>query len=402
MNNNTKIIISLYLIFHFLFAEKNSTDIQNDINNRNKELNKIKDEIILVEQLINSNIKEESENKEIINKIEKKINLTEKLIGSLNKEEIYLSNLINKTENRILIKEQELFVLQNQLKNRIRYLYKNGRKNIISELLKNNSFDNTNYRIKYLKILNQYENEIKIRINNNLNNLKLERESLTKEKNRKKYLLKEKNLEFINLEKDRKLKNEYLNKIKSNKKNLEQRLELNKRMMVEVENIIQSLYNDKTNLKKREADLAKIRAKQNKSTSGNFAKMKCKLSWPTNGEIISKFGIQTNDKLNTLYENIGIDILSKTNASVYSVLDGVVSSITYIIDYGNVIIIDHGDKYFTVYSNVDNILVNENEYVQSNIKIAEVTTNQKNKYILHFEVWGNKNKLDPLLWLKKL
>ena len=93
MNNNTKIIISLYLIFHFLFAEKNSTDIQNDINNRNKELNKIKDEIILVEQLINSNIKEESENKEIINKIEKIINLTEKLIGSLNKEEIYLSNL---------------------------------------------------------------------------------------------------------------------------------------------------------------------------------------------------------------------------------------------------------------------------------------------------------------------
>ena len=292
--------------------------------------------------------------------------------------------------------------MQNQLKNRIRYLYKNGRKNIISELLKNNSFDNTNYRIKYLKILNQYENEIKIRINNNLNNLKLERESLTKEKNRKKYLLKEKNLEFINLEKDRKLKNEYLNKIKSSKKNLEQRLELNKRMMVEVENIIKSLYNDKTNLKKREADLAKIRAKQNKSTSGNFAKMKGKLSWPTNGEIISKFGIQTNDKLNTLYENIGIDILSKSNASVYSVLDGVVSSITYIIDYGNVIIIDHGDKYFTVYSNVDNILVNENEYVQSNIKIAEVTTNQKNKYILHFEVWGNKNKLDPLLWLKKL
>ena len=135
MNNNTKIIISLYLIFNFLFAEKNSTDIQNDINHRNKELNKIKDEIILVEQLINSNIKEESENKEIINKIEKKINLTEKLIGSLNEEEIYLSNLINKTENRILIKEQELFVLQNQLKNRIRYLYKNGRKNIISELL---------------------------------------------------------------------------------------------------------------------------------------------------------------------------------------------------------------------------------------------------------------------------
>ena len=55
-----------------------------------------------------------------------------------------------------------------------------------------------------------------------------------------------------------------------------------------------------------------------------------------------------------------------------------------------------------IYSNVDNILVRENEYVQSNIKIAEVTTNQKNKYILHFEVWGNKNKLDPLLWLKKL
>ena len=104
--------------------------------------------------------------------------------------------------------------------------------------------------------------------------------------------------------------------------------------------------------------------------------------------------------LNTLYENIGIDIETKYKEPVYAVLDGVVTSITYIMNYGNVIIIDHGAGYYTVYSNVENILVNENSYINTLSQIAEVGNNQSEKNILHFEVWSNQKKLNPETWLK--
>ena len=133
--------------------------------------------------------------------------------------------------------------------------------------------------------------------------------------------------------------------------------------------------------------------------------MKGKLNWPTKGKIINKFGIQHNQELNTKIENIGIDIQTDTNKPVYSVLDGVVSYITYLRNYGNTIIISHGSGYFTVYSNVGNITVLENDYILPDIQIA--TTNKsenpkmKNKYILHFEIWKNETKLNPENWLKK-
>ena len=63
----------------------------------------------------------------------------------------------------------------------------------------------------------------------------------------------------------------------------------------------------------------------------------------------------------------------------------------------NIIIIDHGDGFNTVYSNIDNILINENDYIKAGQNIASVNDNM----ILHFEIWGNQKKLNPEKWLIK-
>ena len=80
-----------------------------------------------------------------------------------------------------------------------------------------------------------------------------------------------------------------------------------------------------------------------------------------------------------------------------SVLDGVVSTITYIRGHGNIIILDHGDGFNTVYSNINNILIQENDYVKAGQYIAGVNDNM----ILHFEIWGNQKKMNPEKWLIK-
>ena len=97
---------------------------------------------------------------------------------------------------------------------------------------------------------------------------------------------------------------------------------------------------------------------------------------------------------------MGIDIQAKSGTPVQSVLDGVVSTITYIRGHGNIIIIDHGGGFSTVYAQINNITVHENEYLQMGNAIASVAIPGENTMAkLHFEVWGNQKKLNPEHWL---
>ena len=106
--------------------------------------------------------------------------------------------------------------------------------------------------------------------------------------------------------------------------------------------------------------------------------MKGRLNWPAEGKIITKFGKNINSKLNTVTENIGINIETENNNSVYSVLDGEISIVSFLRGYGNYIVIRHGEGYFTVYANLKNINVQQGEYVNSNVKLADV--NESNDF----------------------
>jgi len=399
------IIISFLLLTSLCFADKTSNEIQEDINNKNSELDDLINEINRYETLINEKSKEEDLNNEIITQINKKIELTEKLIKRLTDEENYLSKQIYKTKDSIEKQEKELFILKNQLKNRLRYLYKYGKSNLLKQITQTSDWNKKIYRSKYLEILNEYENQIKKRIKKNIDNLKIEKQQLEKEQRTKKNLIAEKNKKFDSLENDKKLKSSYLSKIKTQKNKLKQDLISKKEMREKIEKIIQKLYSDKKETKKREQELAKIRSEKNKSTSGNFAKMKGKLIWPVKGKIIGKFGVYKNQELNIYTENLGIDIKTNTNEKVYSVLDGVILTITNIRDYGNIIILDHGAGYYTVYSNLKNITVYEGQYVDTYTHLAEVAQGTNSNYndenIFNFQIWLNQEKLNPENWIKK-
>ena len=399
------ICLSIFLCVDISFCDKTLNEIQEDINNKNDELDELKEEINRFEKLINEKSKEEELNSDIINQINKKIELTERLIKRLTNEENNLSKQIYKTKTNIKNQEEELFVLKNQLKNRLRYIYKYGKSNLLEEITQSSDWNKKIYRRKYLEILNEYENQIKKKIKDNIDDLKLKKRQLEKEQSNKQKLISEKNRKFDSLEDDKKLKSSYLLKIKNQKERLEKDLISKKNMIEKIEKIINKLYSDKKETRKREQELAKIRSEKNKSTSGNFAKMKGKLSWPVKGQIIGKFGVYKNQELNIYTENLGIDIQTIKDERVYSVLDGVILTITNIRDYGDIIILDHGAGYYTVYSNLKNIAVYEGQYIDTKTYLAEVAqganSNYSNKNVFNFQIWLNQEKLDPEKWIKK-
>ena len=381
-------------------GEKSSKDIQKDIDSRKTELQSLRNEIKDIEDRLHRKNKEAISNTEILLSLENKITLTEKLIRSLNKEERYINELIQTTEKQIREMETLLAKLKKQLTQRLQYLYVHGRPTILETVLLAEDWNNAIYRIKYLDVLAEYEKILRQEMKQTLAELSDEKIKLVIERNRKTSLLNEKKNEGSNLERDKEERKNILASINRDKGKLEESRSTKTQIISEMEALIKKLYSDKEAMKKREEELARIRAERNKATTGNFAKMKGKLPWPVQGPIISKFGTSRNPNTGVVIENVGIDIQANNGTYVKSVLDGVVSTITYIRGHGNIIIIDHGGGFSTVYAQIDKITVHENEYVQKGNAIASVVKPEDGSVSkLHFEVWGNQNKLNPQIWL---
>ncbi len=392
----------ILLFFSSLFGneDKSSREIQKDIDTSNRELQNLRNEIKDIEERLIVKNKEATANTEVLIDLTNKISLTEKLIRSLGKEEKNITSIIQGIDVQIIDMESRLTKLKNQLTKRLQYLYIHGRPSTLETILLSKNWNSAIYRIKYLDVLASHEKKLRQQMSETVNSLEVKKTTRKTERNRKTKLLVEKKREGNKLENDKKQRSVILESIKKDKDKLEMNRSQKNRMITEMEQLIKKLYADKNSMKKREEELARIRAAQQLATTGNFAKMRGKLPWPLKGRIISKFGTIRNPDTGTITENVGIDIKASSGTNVKSVLDGVVSTITFIRGHGNIVIIDHGGGFSTVYAHVDKINVNENEYVQIGDSFAVVAApDPGNPAKLHFEVWGNQEKLNPVKWL---
>ena len=117
--------------------------------------------------------------------------------------------------------------------------------------------------------------------------------------------------------------------------------------------------------------------------------------WPANGRITRKFGVDGRRR------HDGIDISAPPGTPVIAANRGrVVYSDNKIMGYGNLIIIEHKDGFFSVYAHNEANLVKEEAWVERGKVIARVgnTGHTKGSH-LHFEIRKGSRPLNPLLFL---
>ena len=133
-------------------------------------------------------------------------------------------------------------------------------------------------------------------------------------------------------------------------------------------------------------------------------------SLPVNSPSVMKWysdsELMYNETLKQWESHKGVDIISTDSAdlSVYSVLDGVVTSIENSYEYGTIITITHSEGFVSVYSSLnEETLVNISDTVTKGQKIGEISdtaTNEQNMgNHLHFELYKNGQKVDPSNYL---
>lgn len=130
---------------------------------------------------------------------------------------------------------------------------------------------------------------------------------------------------------------------------------------------------------------------------------KGKLSWPIQGRIITAFGLQKHPRFNTITQNNGIEIApNKEKAVIQSVHPGRVVYADVFEGYGNLIIIDHGMAYYSLYGHCSEFLAAKGDAVKAGQPVALVgDTDSLNGECLYFELRFKTKALDPLQWLKR-
>ena len=149
-------------------------------------------------------------------------------------------------------------------------------------------------------------------------------------------------------------------------------------------------------LKSRETE------KPGKPLSGKFPKLKGLLKMPVKGKVISRFGKYKNAEFDVMNFRSGIGIKAGKGDPIRAVYAGKVLFSSWFNGYGNMLIIDHGNHYCTLYAHAEEVFKKEGDRVEAGEVIATVgDTGSMTGPGLHFEVRHNGKSVDPMKWLKK-
>jgi murein hydrolase activator len=133
-----------------------------------------------------------------------------------------------------------------------------------------------------------------------------------------------------------------------------------------------------------------------------FGALRGTLPWPTDGRLVSAFGPQVHPRFGTRTFRNGVDIQAAQGTEVAAVYAGHVVYTGWFKGYGNLIILDHSNDYYTLYAHVADIHVKEGEDVRQGQRIGTVgDTGSLDGPRLYFEVRYQGRPLDPAEWLRQ-
>lgn len=127
-----------------------------------------------------------------------------------------------------------------------------------------------------------------------------------------------------------------------------------------------------------------------------FEALKGQLTAPCRGKIVTTFGpsVDPVTKLRSFSPGIVIDGASSRN--VVAAAAGRVAYIGSLRGYGDFVIINHDDRYFSTYAGIRDLVVGKGQYVFSGAKLGVADTDGR----VRFELRRGREPVDPVEWIR--
>ncbi len=118
--------------------------------------------------------------------------------------------------------------------------------------------------------------------------------------------------------------------------------------------------------------------------------------WPVEGPVSSGFGMREHPIYHTQKFHTGIDLSVPTGTQVHATADGIVSYAGQTPGNGNVVVVEHGEGFSTVYAHNSRNLVRVGQTVLRGDAVAAAgSTGAATGSHVHYEVWKNGHFVDP-------
>lgn len=368
------LVISLILLTTIVSAD-NLYELQQKKNELEEKLSNSNQQVEQIQLEITENLKE-------LNDINEKINNYESEINSLDTEVTEMQEQINQAQEKLNLIETDYKSQKRVYEKRIVALYEAGETKYLDVLLSSRSISEFISNYYLISEIAAYDEDILANIEREKNTIDTIETELKEKQKQLKEKRNNKEKTAIILENTKLVRNEYINKLS------EQEIETQSQIEVIQEEL------DRTN---KEIEALSIGNLDSTYVGGEFA-------WPAPGytTITSQYGMRFHPILKLYKSHSGTDIGAPMGAPVVAANDGVVIKAAYTGGYGNMVMIDHGGGYVTVYGHASELLVKTGQAVKRGDVIMKAgSTGWSTGPHLHFEMRINGVIIDPMPYITK-
>ena len=135
--------------------------------------------------------------------------------------------------------------------------------------------------------------------------------------------------------------------------------------------------------------------------SGGIRPWKGVLDWPARGTLLETFGRHKNPKFDTFTNSNGIAVAVPLGTPVRAVYAGRAVYAQWLAEYGNLVILDHGDGMLTLYAWLQGVEVKAGMPVSAGTEIGLAGYGPgRDDSGFYFEVRDRQKASDPIAWLR--
>lgn len=353
-----------------------------------EEYNKIQKEIDTHKKKLEHVKKQEYSVLSDIENMNKQLKMTESALRKYKNSLAYTESKIAQVEAEITVNRSNLEKQREWLKRKLRAIQRYGRDaDTVMLLLNADDIVQLSKTTKYLQYIAVHENRL-------LNNYKENIEGLNR-----------KERQLVSLKTDlirnrQKVQNEEESLAKK-KKSRETLLASVKREEASYKRMLRELQDASEKLLDiiRESEKA---AQDDKFEGKGLSKLKGKLPWPVDGKVVVQYGSQRDPQFNTPIFRSGTYIQSGSDAVAKAVYSGKVVFAEWFKGYGQLVILNHGDGYHTLYGSLSEIFAGVGDIIKDKQIIGRVgNSGIVNSPGVYFELRYKGKPLDPLQWLRR-
>lgn len=389
--------------------EKERQEALKEVEKTDRQLKKVSNDRYKKQKEVNLLKKQANQRKKAVNILDKEIKVLDKDIETLSAEAVRLKGEELRRQKSY---EESVIALRRRAKSNDRMLF----------LLSSSTFDEGLRRMRFLSQYAAAHREAAKQLHDTRTQIESNKDAITSNKEKKSALMETRSQEMKKLLAQQKKGSGEVSQLRGEEKKLQQQKKkyqqranaLNKKIEQRIAYEIAEAERKAREAAAKEkgspgAEERKAVTKggyamtaEERRLSGSFAQNKGNLLMPVSGSytIVASYGVQQHKTASRVQTNkSGIDIAVPKGTGARAVFDGTVSSIFMVDGYNSSVIIRHGN-YLTVYANLQSVSVRTGQKVKTGQKIGTVAAGDDGRGLLHFQLWHERTKQNPMLWIR--